>query len=80
MFADRCISDEGVPRLSASDAITAVPLVLYFVERIAVNMPGAEVMKPEIASMRSMCSVALAVQAVARLIYTAATRIQRARS
>ena len=64
MFTEKHISQEGYPRLSASESVVAPHIVLYFVERI-VWKAGDRVtraLKREADSLRAMCVAAIAVQ------------------
>ena len=69
MFRDRVISEQGYARISASEALVAVHLILFFVERIVANFSGIRVMQRETASLRAMCLAGIAYNEAWRLAF-----------
>ena len=72
MFEPGKISEHGFPRLGASEALLAVPLVRHFAETVLQRHPQRQRMQKEIRSLLSMCSAALAVQGAKRGVVTGA--------
>ena len=76
MFKERCINEAGYPRLGGSEALIAVPLARYFLDRTVIHIPGVQVMQQEIEALRAMRDAALAVQAVERLVISTASALR----
>ena len=62
VFSKKKISQDGTPRVSASEALLAPYLVRYFVQRTVCALDGAVVqrIRRQIDSVLATCSVALA--------------------
>ena len=62
MFAEKKISEAGLPRLSATEALLSVQLVRWFLEAVVMKHKDVHRVQAEAASLKGMCEAALAVQ------------------
>ena len=60
LFVDKKVTQEGKPRMWATECLEVVPLIRSFAERVLDRHEQADAMRPQIASLKACCAAAVA--------------------